>query len=264
MKPTPKQSLAMTTKQAVLYRMVTDDHLCPFGLKSKHLLERKGYSVDDRHLTDREQTDAFKKTHDVETTPQTFIGGQRVGGYDDLKRYFGAASAPDDNTEQTSYQPVIAVFGVCALMALATAWATAGTVATMRVPEWFIALSMCTLAILKLRDLESFSNQFLSYDLLARKDVRYAYFYPFAEMAAGVLMLAGGAFIWIAAPLALFIGTIGAVSVVKAVYIDKRDIRCACVGGNSNVPLGAISLTENLMMIVMALYMPLRLTLISG
>ena len=53
----------------------------------------------------------------------------------------------------------------------------------------------------------------------------------------------------------LFIGTIGAVSVFKAVYIDKRTLKCACVGGSSNVPLGFVSLTENLMMIAMALWM---------
>jgi len=52
------------------------------------------------------------------------------------------------------------------------------------------------------------------------------------------------ALMWLAIPVALFIGGIGAVSVLKAVYIDKRELKCACVGGNSNVPLGFISLTE--------------------
>jgi hypothetical protein len=42
------------------------------------------------------------------------------------------------------------------------------------------------------------------------------------------------------------------VSVFKAVYIDRRELKCACVGGDSNVPLGPISLTENLMMVGMA------------
>lgn len=59
----------------------------------------------------------------------------------------------------------------------------------------------------------------------------------------------------VSVPVALFIGTIGAVSVVKAVYIDKRDLKCACVGGDSNVPLGFVSLTENLFMIGMAVWM---------
>jgi hypothetical protein len=117
---------------------------------------------------------------------------------------------------------------------------------------------MCLLAIQKLQDVETFSTMFLNYDLLARRWVRYGYFYPFGEALAGILMLAG-ALIWVAAPVALFIGTIGAVSVFKAVYIDKRELKCACVGGSSKVPLGFVSLTENLMMIAMAIWMPVRM-----
>ncbi|HAW54664.1 MAG TPA: glutaredoxin, partial [Hyphomonas sp.] len=60
------------------------------------------------------------------------------------------------------------------------------------------------------------------------------------------------------APIALFIGTIGAISVYKAVYVDKRDLKCACVGGDSNVPLGFVSLTENLVMMAMGIWIPLK------
>ena len=66
----------------------------------------------------------------------------------------------------------------------------------------------------------------------------------------------------LAAPVGLFISTIGAVSVYKAVYIDKRDLKCACVGGNSNVPLGFVSLTENVMMMAMAVWMLVKFVLI--
>ncbi|MFZ0266410.1 MAG: MauE/DoxX family redox-associated membrane protein [Caulobacter sp.] len=124
----------------------------------------------------------------------------------------------------------------------------------MRAGEWFIGFSMVVLAMLKLQDIEKFSTMFLNYDLLARRWVRYGYIYPFAEAAAGLLMIAG-VLTWLSAPVALFIGGVGAVSVFKAVYIDKRDLKCACVGGSSNVPLGFVSLTENLMMIVMAVWM---------
>jgi hypothetical protein len=64
-----------------------------------------------------------------------------------------------------------------------------------------------------------------------------------------------GALLWVAVPVALIIGTIGAISVFKAVYVDKRELKCACVGGDSNVPLGFVSLTENLMMVSMAIWM---------
>jgi hypothetical protein len=84
----------------------------------------------------------------------------------------------------------------------------------------------------------------------------YSYIYPFAEGFAGLLMVAG-ILTWLSIPVALFIGTIGAVSVFNAVYIQKRELKCACVGGASNVPLGCISWTENLMMIAMAAWMAL-------
>jgi glutaredoxin len=237
--------------KAVLYRMVTPDHVCPFGLKALDLLQRKGFDVEDHKLANRAETDAFKERHDVKTTPQTFINGRRVGGYDDLRRHFGLA-VPDKKA--VTYKPVIAIFAMAALMALATSWAAFGTLATIAAGEWFIAISMCLLAVQKLRDVESFSNMFLGYDLLARRYVPYAYVYPFAEGLAGILMIAG-ALMWLAIPVSLFIGTIGAVSVYKAVYIDKRSLKCACVGGDSNVPLGFVSLTENVMMVAMALWM---------
>ena len=243
----------MTTgaQQATLYRMVTDQHVCPFGLKSRDLLKREGFSVDDHKLTTRAETEAFMAKHGVKTTPQTFIGGKRIGGYDDLRRHFGKSV---HDPKAISYQPVIAVFAVAALMALAASWAAFGTLFTVRAGEWFIAFSMCILAILKLLDIESFSNMFLGYDQLAQRVVPYAYIYPLAEALAGILMIAD-ALLWIAIPVALFIGTVGATSVFKAVYIDKRELKCACVGGDSNVPLGFISLTENLMMVAMAIWM---------
>ncbi|MXS77062.1 glutaredoxin [Nitrosomonas sp. JL21] len=241
-------------KKAKLYRMVMKDHICPYGLKSKDLLERKGFDVEDHHLKTREETDAFRKEHDVETTPQTWIDGKRIGGYDELREYFGEKITKDD---ETNYKPVIAIFSVSFLMAVAMNWKIYDTFLTVHTIEWFISIAMCLLAVQKLQDIESFSTMFLNYDLLARKWVRYSYFYPFGEATSGILMISG-ALVWLSSPIALFIGTVGAISVFKAVYVDKRELKCACVGGNSKVPLGFVSLTENLMMIAMGVWMWLK------
>lgn len=79
----------------------------------------------------------------------------------------------------------------------------------------------------------------------------------YVEAGGGVLMIAG-LFTWFVAPVVLVVSTIGAISVFKAVYIEKRDLNCACVGGGSSVPLGVISLTENLMMMAMASWMMVK------
>ncbi|MGW8138552.1 MauE/DoxX family redox-associated membrane protein [Sphingomonas zeae] len=242
------------TRKATLYRMVMPTHTCPYGLKAKDLLRRQGYAVEDHWLRTREETDAFKAEHGVKTTPQIFVGGERVGGYDDLRRFFGKRVA---DPKATSYRPVIALFVMTALMALAASQAVYATPFTLRAVEWFVAFSMAVLALLKLQNVESFATMFLNYDLLAKRWVPYSYIYPFAEGLAGVLMIAG-VLTWVSVPIALFIGGVGAVSVVKAVYIDRRELKCACVGGASNVPLGFLSLTENLMMIGMAVWMVSR------
>ncbi len=245
------RSPAARARTAVLHRMAMPNHTCPYGLKAKALLESAGYEVEDRLLTTREQTDAFKAEHQVRTTPQVFIGGERVGGYDDLRRFLGKRVRDPD---ATTYRPVIALFALTALMAAAASHAATGEALTMRAAEWFIGFSMVVLALLKLQNVETFATMFLNYDLLARRWVPYSYIYPFAEAFAGVLMIAG-ALPWLSAPIALFIGTVGAVSVFKAVYVDRRDLKCACVGGSSNVPLGFVSLAENLMMIALAVWM---------
>ena len=157
------------SKKATLYRMVTDEHICPYGLRSKDLLEREGYDVDDHHLTSIEDTDNFKKKHDVETTPQTFINDERIGGYDNLRQFFNKGEVEQTGT---TYTPVIAIFSVAALLALASQYFVSGDFISIRTLMLFIAFSMTMLAVQKLKDLYSFTNSFITYDLLAMKWLR--------------------------------------------------------------------------------------------
>ena len=238
-------------KTASLYRMVMPSHICPYGIKSRWLLKRHGYQVEDHWLQTREQTDAFKAKHGVKTTPQTFIDGQRIGGHDDLRRYL-SLKVRDPNA--SSYVPVLATFAIAGLLTLAVNWLTVLPLLSSVTAERFIAIAMVLLAMLKLQDVDRFATMFLNYDLLARRLPPYGLLYPFLELGAGLLMLTR-LLDWLAIPVALFIGGGGALSIFKAVYIDKRELKCACVGGNSPVPLGFVSLTENLMMIAMAVWM---------
>ena len=240
-----------TFKTATLYRIVMTDHMCPHGLKSKDLLERQKFVVEDHHLVNREEIDAFKLEYDVKSTPQTFIDGDRIGGFDELSVFFGKTKKIKG---ATTYKPIIVLFAVAALVAIALTWLVYETIFIGQTIEWFISVSMVLLGLQKLQDVERFATMFLNYDLLAQRWIRYGYIYPFVETGSGLLMMAG-VLTWVSAPAALFIAIIGAISVFKAVYIDRRELKCACVGGDSKVPLGFVSLTENLMMIGMAIWM---------
>lgn len=227
------------------------EHVCPYGIKSKYLLESHGYVVEDHHLTSRAEIDAFKQEQQVATTPQVFIDGERIGGHNELREYLGKTVL---HAGDTTYTPVLAIFSVGFLLAIAVGVLTGWAMGYVMIIPHFISITMVLLALMKLRDIESFSTMFLNYDVLARKWVPYGYIYPYAELVAGLLMFAGVAS-FVSIPLALLIGGIGAWSVFKAVYLEKRELKCACVGGDTSVPLGFVSLTENLMMLGMAIWM---------
>lgn len=252
----------MQDKVATVHRMLTKSHICPFGIRTVELLKSHGFKVDDHHLKDRNEVDAFKAEHDVKTTPQTFIDGNRVGGYEDVRRHLGLEVV--DRSKKT-YRPVLAIFAISALLALVTQFTLffngvsddeTGVFASLLISTLmsFVAYAMVLLAVQKLQDVFSFANSFMTYDLLALKKPGYANVYPYLEAYVGLAMLAGLPALLIS-PVAVVIGSIGAISVIKAVYIDKRDLKCACVGGNSNVPLGFISLTENVVMVAAGILM---------
>ena len=225
-----------TLEKVRVYRMSTPEHECPWGLKTINLLNDKGIEFEDNKLTSREEVDEFKAKHHVETTPQIFSGDERIGGYTDLAEKLDVEAEGADY----SYTPVIAVFSSAGLMALATTMGLTG----------FMGFSLSLLATLKLMDIESFAEGFEKYDLITKRIKPYAKVYPFAELAIGLGFLSG------VAPMltgitSLFIGVSGGISVIKAVYIDKLALNCACVGGNSKAPLGIISFAENAIMALM-------------
>lgn len=81
------------TKTATLTRMVLPGHICPFGVRAKAMLEKAGYSVDDRILTSREGVDAFEDAQGISTTPLIEIDGKVIGGSTDLERWLQACNA---------------------------------------------------------------------------------------------------------------------------------------------------------------------------
>src|SRR5690606_2174060 len=172
------------------------------------LLNKAGYSIEDHWLTSREETEKFKQQVSVQSTPQIWIGQQRIGGYDELRQYLGKSSA-----KVNPYRPVLTVFVAACLLASALALVAFNTLFTPWLLQGFLAISMFLLAMLKLQDVESFSNMFLGYDLLAQRWVPYAYLYPYGEALAGLLMVAG-VINGFSGPLAMVLGGVGAVSVI--------------------------------------------------
>lgn len=82
-----------TNPEIILYRMVLPTHTCPFGLLAKRMLDDAHLPFEDRILRSREEVDRFKADHDVATTPQVFIDGERIGGSEELALWLEKAEA---------------------------------------------------------------------------------------------------------------------------------------------------------------------------
>ncbi|WP_372758822.1 MauE/DoxX family redox-associated membrane protein [Litorivivens sp.] len=232
-------------RRAHVYRTAT----CPWGKKAADLLASQHINFMDHTFASREEEEAFKRQEGVSTTPQVYLDGRRIGGYTELaQRLNSGLEGGSDEGQLQAYLPVVAVFATALLMALASGAGLMG----------FMGFSLCLLACLKLMDLRSFVDGFMQYDLLAPRVPTYGWTYPFLELAVGLALL-GSMALTPMAWVALVVGVIGGTSILKAVYVDKQDLNCACVGGNYDVPLGFVSFTENAVMAGMGAAILLRL-----
>ncbi len=83
----------MADRDAKLYRMKLPDHECPYGLLAKRMLDDAGFDYEEHLLTSRDEVDAFKSEHDVRTTPQFFVDGERIGGSEEVSEFLERAGA---------------------------------------------------------------------------------------------------------------------------------------------------------------------------
>lgn len=117
----------------------------------------------------------------------------------------------------------------------------------------FMGLLLCQFSMLKLFHLPQFVEGFQMYDLLAKKSHLYASLYPFLELALGLAYLAQTMLV-LANLVLLAVTALGAVGVVQALK-KGLDVRCACMGTVLDVPLSTVTLTEDIGMGAMALFM---------
>jgi glutaredoxin len=72
---------------------VLPDHTCPFGVRAKKMLEERGFEVDDRILSSRDEVEAFKSEHGLTTTPFILIDGEEIGGAAELEDFLASEDA---------------------------------------------------------------------------------------------------------------------------------------------------------------------------
>jgi copper chaperone CopZ len=121
----------------------------------------------------------------------------------------------------------------------------------------FMGLFFIVFSFFKMLDVKGFTASFSMYDPIAKKVPFYGKIYPFIETALGLLFLMRFEtdIALIVTLVVLGVTTIG----VTKTLLDKKSIRCACLGTALKLPMTEATFIENAIMIVMAVFMLLNL-----
>lgn len=152
----------------------------------------------------------------------------------------------------TTYKPLLLIF---LFIAATTAIVSVdnGKIDVMLWMQYFMAGFFIVFSFFKFLNLTGFAESYAMYDILAKRVKVYGLVYPFIELILGVAYLTGFE------PTITYIATIcimgfSSIGVIQSV-LDKKKIRCACLGAVFNLPMSMVTIIENLIMVLMALIM---------
>jgi len=117
----------------------------------------------------------------------------------------------------------------------------------------FMGLFYIVFGFFKMLDLKGFPESFKMYDPLAKRLPIYGWIYPFIETALGIMFLMR---FQVNTALIMTLVVLGITTIgVSKTLLDKKSIRCACLGTSLKLPMTEATLIENTLMITMAALM---------
>lgn len=159
---------------------------------------------------------------------------------------------PDPEKSLKSYYPLALIVaflvGVVGLVEVRL-----GSFDPMRAMGSFMAAFFLTFSFFKLLNLPAFAMAYSTYDVVARRWTGYGYVYPFIELGLGVAYLIGfnPTLTNLVTVAVMGVSTVG---VVRSL-MERKKIRCACLGTVFNLPMTYVTVAEDVLMVGMAIAM---------
>jgi copper chaperone CopZ len=152
----------------------------------------------------------------------------------------------------TTYKPLLLIVGFIAGVTLLVQYPFADFSAMLWMRH-FMAGFFIVFAFFKLLNLQGFATSYRMYDIVAAKWAGWGYIYPFVELALGVLYLLNIAPVFTNWATVVVLG-VSSIGVIKS-NLDKKQIKCACLGDVFNLPMSTVTIVEDLSMVAMAVAM---------
>lgn len=151
-----------------------------------------------------------------------------------------------------TYRPVLLIGFYLVVATLLIEW-RAGSFSADRWMMHFMGGFFLVFSFFKLLDVKSFAESYSTYDLLAKRWMGWGYVYPFVELGLGLAFISG-VYPLIVSWVALLVMSVSIIGVLQTV-MNKRRIRCACLGTVFNLPMSTVTIIEDGSMIAMSVLM---------
>ena len=175
----------------------------------------------------------------------------------DHVEYAPGFDANSSKGEGNSYFPIVLIFGFIAGVAFLVQ-IVRNTFSWLEWMNHFMAGFFFVFSFFKFLDLKGFAQGYSTYDVVARKFPAWGYIYPFVELLLGIALLTGifptGTNIAI-----IIVMAVGSIGVIKSM-LKKSIVQCACLGTIIRLPLGKVTLVEDLLMVIMSAGMLVLMT----
>lgn len=154
------------------------------------------------------------------------------------------------------YKPILLIFGYIIGITLLVEYLS-NEFNWMRWMSHFMAGFFLVFSFFKLLNLKGFAESYSMYDVVAKKWNGWGYIYAFAELALGIAFLSGYNPL-LTNGITFVIMAVSIVGVLQSV-LNKRKIKCACLGDVFNLPMSTITIIEDALMIGMSAIMLLTM-----
>lgn len=148
-----------------------------------------------------------------------------------------------------TYKPILLIFAYILGITIVVEWIH-GEFVWMRWMNHFMAGFFLVFSFFKLLNLKGFAESYSMYDIVAKKWKTWGYLYAFTELALGLAFLTGFNPI-VTNTVTLAVMAVSIIGVLQSV-LNKRKIKCACLGDIFNLPMSTITIIEDALMIVMS------------
>lgn len=151
-----------------------------------------------------------------------------------------------------TYRPILLIFAFITGVSAITSFHE-GVFHGMQFMAVFMVGFFLVFSFFKFLDLKGFASSYAMYDIVAKKIPAYGFIYPFLELALGIAYLTHFNPVFTNWATLIIMG-VSSIGVIESV-LNKKKIRCACLGAVFNLPMSTVTIIEDLLMVAMAALM---------